>query len=96
MLDVQQVDGTPYSYLGAEFPKVLEQADVEYKQANLTIACKPVYLFDKTLVQMLCSATVASVFDPPDGKAAYSYVYDFSGETRRDRAETVCTQLYRK
>ena len=45
---------------------------------------------------MLCSATVASVFDPPDGKAAYSYVYDFSGETRRDRAETVCTQLYRK
>lgn len=27
------------SYVGAEFPQILAQPDVEYQQANLTIAC---------------------------------------------------------
>jgi len=28
------------SYIGAEFPKVLEMPEVEYRQANLTVECK--------------------------------------------------------
>lgn len=27
-------------YIGAEFPKVLEKPEVEYRQANLTVACE--------------------------------------------------------
>jgi len=62
----------PTTYLGAEFPKVLQQLDVEYKQANLTIP-----------------SAVSSAFDPPKDKAAYSYVFDFSGELRHDRADMI-------
>lgn len=28
------------SYIGAEFPKILEMPQVEYRQANLTVECK--------------------------------------------------------
>jgi len=34
-------------------------------------------------------SSVASAFDPPEGKVAYAYVFDFSGEMRHDRAETI-------
>ncbi|KAF5386875.1 hypothetical protein D9615_001683 [Tricholomella constricta] len=60
------------TYIGAEFPKVLAKPEVEYKQANLTVA-----------------ATVASSFDPPEGKAPYDYVFDFTGEVRHDRTEMI-------
>ena len=30
---------TYYSYIGAEFPKVLEKPEVEYRQVNLTVSC---------------------------------------------------------
>lgn len=60
------------SYLGSEFPKVLAQPDVEYRQANLSNA-----------------SAIASCFDPPAGRPAFDYVFDLSGETRYDRAESV-------
>jgi hypothetical protein len=53
----------PTTYLGAEFPKVLAQPNVEYKQVNLTVA-----------------TAVSSAFDPPEGVAPYSLVFDFTGE----------------
>jgi len=28
-----------YSYIGAEFPKVLGKPEVEYRQVNLTVSC---------------------------------------------------------
>jgi nucleoside-diphosphate-sugar epimerase len=62
----------PTTYIGAEFPKVVEQPNVEYRQANLSIA-----------------TTVASMFDPPEGEAPYSYVFDLSGEIRWDRSREV-------
>ena len=34
-------------------------------------------------------AVVVSSFDPPEGKAPYSYVFDFTGETKPDRSEPV-------
>lgn len=34
------------TYIGAEFPKVLEKSQVEYKQANLTVAATIVSCFD--------------------------------------------------
>ena len=80
---------TLYSYLGAEFPKVLEQPDVEYKQANLTRSCKSRFESTATSSRISFAATVASAFDPPAGKAPYSYVFDFSGEIRHDRTEMV-------
>ena len=35
------------------------------------------------------TAVVISAFDPPEGKAPYSYVFDFTGETKPDRSEPV-------
>ena len=35
------------------------------------------------------SAIVESTFDPPEGQAPYSYVFDLSGEIRWDRPEQV-------
>lgn len=29
------------------------------------------------------------MFDPPEGQAAYDYVFDFTGEVRHDRTEMV-------
>ncbi|KAG1796780.1 uncharacterized protein HD556DRAFT_1359723 [Suillus plorans] len=66
----------PTTYLGAEFPKVLAQPDVEYRQANLTIP-----------------SVVASAFDPPPGKAPYSYVFDLTGEINHDRSEVIAIKL---
>ncbi|KAG2115193.1 uncharacterized protein F5147DRAFT_676559 [Suillus discolor] len=66
----------PTTYLGAEFPKVLAQPDVEYRQANLTIP-----------------SVVASAFDPPPGKAPYSYVFDLTGEISHDRSEVIAIKL---
>jgi hypothetical protein len=40
--------------------------------------------------RILYVATVASLFDPPEGKDPYSYIFDFSGEMRHDRTEMVC------
>ncbi|KAG1749084.1 uncharacterized protein EDB91DRAFT_1112369 [Suillus paluster] len=66
----------PTTYLGAEFPKVLAQPDVEYRQANLTVP-----------------SVVASAFDPPPGKAPYSYVFDLTGEVNHDRSEVIAIKL---
>ncbi|KAG1730614.1 hypothetical protein EDB19DRAFT_1740297 [Suillus lakei] len=66
----------PTTYLGAEFPKVLAQPDVEYRQANLTVP-----------------SAVASAFDPPSGKAPYSYVFDLTGEVSHDRSEVIAIKL---
>ncbi|KAG8217295.1 hypothetical protein J3R82DRAFT_5390 [Butyriboletus roseoflavus] len=66
----------PTTYLGAEFPNVLSQPDVEYRQANLTV---PI--------------AVASSFDPPPGRAPYSYVFDLTGEVNHDRGEVIAIKL---
>ncbi|OAX40511.1 hypothetical protein K503DRAFT_864570 [Rhizopogon vinicolor AM-OR11-026] len=66
----------PTTYLGAEFPKILAQPDVEYRQANLTVP-----------------SAVASAFDPPPGKAPYSYVFDLTGEVNHDRSEVIVIKL---
>ncbi|KAJ7929286.1 hypothetical protein B0H13DRAFT_2310747 [Mycena leptocephala] len=34
-------------------------------------------------------ATVASMFDPPEGQSAYDYVFDFTGEVQFDRTEMI-------
>ncbi|KAJ2931429.1 hypothetical protein H1R20_g5726, partial [Candolleomyces eurysporus] len=60
------------TYLGSEFPKILEKPQVEYKQANLTV-----------------EAAITSAFEPPEGHAAFEYVYDFTGEVRADRTEVI-------
>ncbi|TDL27254.1 hypothetical protein BD410DRAFT_410300 [Rickenella mellea] len=65
----------PTTYLGSEFPKILEKPNVEYQQANLTLP-----------------ATVSHVFDPPEGQAPYTYVFDLTGEVRRDRPEMIHIQ----
>lgn len=31
------------------------------------------------------------MFDPPEGQAPYSYIFDFTGEVRHDRPDMVCT-----
>ncbi|KAN0075363.1 hypothetical protein V8E55_011386 [Tylopilus felleus] len=66
----------PTTYLGAQFPKVLSQPDVEYRQANLTVP-----------------AAVASAFEPPPGKAPFSYVFDLTGEVNHDRGEVIAIKL---
>ncbi|KIJ60624.1 hypothetical protein HYDPIDRAFT_116923 [Hydnomerulius pinastri MD-312] len=66
----------PTTYLGAEFPKVLAQPDVEYRQVNLTVP-----------------SAVASVFDPPAGKAPYSFVFDLTGEVNHDRGEVIAIKM---
>ncbi|KAI0048212.1 NAD-P-binding protein [Auriscalpium vulgare] len=60
------------TYIGLEFPKILAKDNVEYKQANLTVA-----------------ATVTAVFDPPEGQAPYTFVFDLSGDVAYDRPEQV-------
>ncbi|KAJ7090232.1 hypothetical protein B0H15DRAFT_979127 [Mycena belliarum] len=63
----------PTTYIGAEFPKLLRsKPELEYRQANLTVA-----------------ATIASMFDPPEGQSAYDYVFDFTGEVQFDRTEMI-------
>jgi hypothetical protein len=69
---------------------VLKKPEVEYRQANLTVP--------GTLLMHICTfflyscailAAVAASFDPPEGKAPYDYVFDFTGEINHDRAEMV-------
>ena len=36
-----------------------------------------------------CVAAVAKVFDPPEGKEVYDYVFDLTGEVRHDRSDMV-------
>ncbi|EIM90215.1 NAD-P-binding protein [Stereum hirsutum FP-91666 SS1] len=62
----------PTTYIGSEFPKVLEKPNVEYHQANLT---QP--------------ATVSRMFDPPEGQAPYTYVFDLTGDIVVDRPEAI-------
>ncbi|KAJ7684710.1 hypothetical protein DFH06DRAFT_1073589 [Mycena polygramma] len=62
----------PTTYIGAEFPQLLKKPQLEYRQANLTVA-----------------ATIASMFDPPEGQAAYDYVFDFTGEVAFDRTDMI-------
>ncbi|KAJ3515965.1 hypothetical protein NLJ89_g1421 [Agrocybe chaxingu] len=62
----------PTTYIGREFTRVLEKSEVEYRQANLTVA-----------------AAIQSAFDPPEGKPAFDYVFDFTGEVRYDRSELI-------
>ena len=48
-------------------------------------------------ISFLCAnllvAAIHSAFDPPEGKTAFDYVFDFTGEVRNDRSETVGTSL---
>jgi len=37
-------------------------------------------------------ATVSKMFDPPEGQAPYSYIFDFTGEVRHDRPDMVQIQ----
>ncbi|KAF5330668.1 hypothetical protein D9619_005885 [Psilocybe cf. subviscida] len=60
------------TYIGPEFTKVLEKSEVEYRQANLTVA-----------------AAVESAFNPPEGKPAFDYVFDYTGEVRNERSEGI-------
>jgi len=62
----------PTTYIGSEFPKILEKPNVEYRQANLTL-----------------QATIPPLFDPPSGKDAFDYVFDFTGEIRYDRTDVI-------
>jgi len=77
-------------YLGAEFPKILAHPDVEYRQANLTVPCmSSLCVLIGIDIHDLSEAAVASAFDPPPGKASYSYVFDLTGEVNHDRSEVV-------
>ena len=38
---------------------------------------------------IFCVAAVAKVFDPPEGKEVYDYVFDLTGEVRHDRSDMV-------
>jgi len=58
------------TYIGTQFPRILQRPHVEYQQANLANA-----------------AMVTKMFDPPEGQAPYSYVFDCTGEVRYDRPE---------
>lgn len=62
----------PTTYIGAEFPKILAKPEMEYKQANLTVA-----------------SIIPPLFDPPEGKSPYDYVFDLTGEVRPDRLEMI-------
>lgn len=45
------------------------------------------------MTSFLCTnlplAAIHSAFDPPEGKTAFDYLFDFTGEVRNDRSETV-------
>ncbi|TFK25041.1 hypothetical protein FA15DRAFT_668917 [Coprinopsis marcescibilis] len=60
------------TYIGPEFPHILKNKVVEYKQANLKVA-----------------TTIAEVYEPPAGQAAFDYVFDFTGEIRDDRTDVI-------
>ncbi|KJA18608.1 hypothetical protein HYPSUDRAFT_69848 [Hypholoma sublateritium FD-334 SS-4] len=60
------------TYIGPDFSKLLERSEVEYRQANLTVA-----------------AAIQSAFIPPEGRSAFDYVFDYTGEVRNDRSELI-------
>ena len=62
---------------------------MEYRQANLTVACTLLLQHITARTKKLFSATIASNFDPPEGEAPYDYVFDLTGEVRHDRSEMV-------
>ncbi|PPQ86881.1 hypothetical protein CVT25_012600 [Psilocybe cyanescens] len=68
------------TYIGPEFTKVLENPEVEYRQANLTVA--------GGRNPDACPA-IESAFEPPAGKPPFDYVFDFTGEVRNDRSELI-------
>lgn len=84
------------SYLGSVFPEVLKQPKVEYRQANLTVACKHENspISQPGLRPDTIAATVASCFEPPEGQAPFDYVFDFTGEIQWDRSEAVRTTSF--
>lgn len=53
---------------------------------SLPIRPLPIYLHSR-------AATVAKMFDPPEGQAPYSYVFDLTGEVRHDRPEVVSSSV---
>ncbi len=77
-----------YSYIGADFPKILNKPEVDYKQANLTVPCASTFLARDDLAH-LYTAMIPSLFDPPEGQDPYDYVFDLTGEVRQDRTEMV-------
>lgn len=78
-------------YIGPEFTKILEKPEVEYRQANLTVACKCSRASNRSClkIMILSQAAIQSAFDPPQGKSEFEYVFDFTGEVRNDRSELV-------
>ena len=62
---------------------------MEYRQANLTVACTILLLRIINRAKQFFAATISSNFDPPEGEAPYDYVFDLTGEVRHDRSEMV-------
>lgn len=56
---------------------------------NLTVAGMYPFISRCTAQLTRFAATVSSAFDPPEGQAPYSYVFDLTGEIRWDRPEEV-------
>ncbi|PCH38678.1 hypothetical protein WOLCODRAFT_23505 [Wolfiporia cocos MD-104 SS10] len=64
----------PTTYIGSDFPKVLEKPNVEYRQANLTIPSTVAGCFEPP------------AGSAPDAR---TYVFDLTGEIQWDRPEAV-------
>jgi len=82
---------TYYSYIGLEFPKVLDKPEVEYRQVNLTVPCALMELnfFATCSYLSFPSANISATFEPPAGHSNFDYIFDFTGEVRHDRTEMV-------
>ncbi|KAF7295281.1 NAD dependent epimerase dehydratase family protein [Mycena indigotica] len=63
----------PTTYIGAEFPKILKQSKI----------------VEYRQANLTVAATIAQMFDPPEGQAPYDYVFDFTGEVQFDRSEMI-------
>ncbi|KAJ7074220.1 hypothetical protein C8F01DRAFT_1099684 [Mycena amicta] len=63
----------PTTYIGAEFPKILKSSGV----------------VEYRQANLTVAATIAQMFDPPEGQAPYDYVFDFTGEVQFDRTEMI-------
>lgn len=66
--------------------------DFRYIDPNLYLSLKHEGLVEYRQANLTIPATVESVFEPPEGKPAFSIVYDLSGEKAYDRPEIVCAR----
>lgn len=56
---------------------------------NLTVAGRVFVHVSFTVSLTRLSGPVSEAFDPPEGQAPFSYVFDLTGEIRVDRIEQV-------